>query len=64
MKGLVLTRRDGERIIFSTPDGYMGCITVVQSEWNRVSLQLQFKSNIRIERAELAQKGKHIDKRA
>jgi sRNA-binding carbon storage regulator CsrA len=64
MKGLVLTRRDGERIIFSTPDGYIGCITVVQSEWNRVSLQLQFKSHIKIERAELVQKGSHLDKRA
>lgn len=64
MKGLVLTRRDGERIIFTTPDGYIGCITVVKSEWNRVSLQLRFNSNIRIERAELAQKGKYLDKRA
>ena len=64
MKGLVLTRRDGERIIFSSPDGYIGCITVVQADLNRVSLQLQFEATIRIERAELAQKGKHIDKRA
>ena len=64
MKGLILTRRDGERIVFTDDRGHIGCITVVMSEFNRVSLQLEFRAEVRIQRAELSERGVRLDKRA
>jgi sRNA-binding carbon storage regulator CsrA len=64
MNGLVLTRRSGERILFRDGSGHIGTLTIVAAELNRVSIQLEFGKHIRIERAEVAQKGRQLDKRA
>jgi hypothetical protein len=64
MKGLVVTRRDGERIMFKLKGEPIGYLTVVQSEVNRASLQLVFRDDIDIQRAELAQKGRKVDRYA
>ena len=64
MKGLVLTRRNGEQIVFMDERGeVIGVLTVVSSEWNRVSLQLDFVKQVRMERRQPS-KGRKVDRYA
>lgn len=64
MKGLVLTRRNGEQIVFTDERGEMiGVLTVVSSEWNRVSMQLDFVKRVRMERRQPS-KGRKVDRYA
>lgn len=64
MKGLVLTRRNGEQIVFMDERGeVIGVLTVVSSEWNRVSMQLDFVKQVRMERRQPS-KGRKVDRYA
>ena len=64
MRGLVLTRRNGEQIVFMDERGeVIGVLTVVSSEWNRVSLQLDFVKQVRMERRQPS-KGRKVDRYA
>ena len=64
MKGLVLTRRNGEQIVFMDERGeVIGVLTVVSSEWNRVSMQLDFVKRVRMERRQPS-KGRKVDRYA
>jgi hypothetical protein len=64
MKGLVLTRRNGEQIVFMDEGGtVIGTLTVISSEWNRVSMQLDFVARVRMERKQPA-KGRKVDRYA
>lgn len=66
MEGLVLTRKDGDSIIFKDSAGkVIGTVTLVRSEFNRAMLQLRFSSDIRIERDDLnGRRGKRVDRYA
>lgn len=64
MKGLVLTRRKGEQIVFMDERGeVIGVLTVVSAEWNRVSMQLDFVQRVRMERKQ-PEKGRKLNRYA
>jgi sRNA-binding carbon storage regulator CsrA len=64
MKGLVLTRRNGEQIVFMDEHGeVIGVLTVVSAEWNRVSMQLDFVKRVRMERKQ-PEKGRKVNRYA
>jgi sRNA-binding carbon storage regulator CsrA len=64
MKGLVLTRRNGEQILFMDEHGeVIGVLTVVSAEWNRVSMQLDFVKRVRMERKQ-PEKGRKVNRYA
>jgi hypothetical protein len=64
LKGLVLTRRNGEQIVFMDERGeVIGVLTVVSAEWNRVSMQLDFVQRVRMERKQ-PEKGRKLNRYA